>query len=304
MSEKNYDIIIVGAGPAGLTAAIYALRAGKSVLLLEEKAYGGQIVNTPDIENYPGLAHVSGFDFANGLYQQAVDLGAKLKYAKVLGIEDGGAVKTVRTRREELTCSAVILATGAKNRQLGLEREQELTGNGISYCATCDGSFYRGRTVAVNGGGNTALDDAAYLADICEKVYLIHRRDQFRGAASEVERVREKDNIVPVLNSTVTKLIGDRKLSAVEVTDKLTGRKTELPVDGLFVAIGQAPDNRQFENLVDLDPAGYIVSDENCRTRTPGIYVAGDCRTKNVRQLTTAAADGAVAALAAAADIR
>ena len=297
------DLVIIGAGTAGLTAAIYALRAGKSVLLLEAKAYGGQIVNTPDIENYPGIAHISGFDFATGLYEQAVALGARLRYEKALSIEDKGDTKVVHTRKREYPCKAVILATGAKNRPLGLDREEELTGKGISYCATCDGSFFRGRTVAVNGGGNTALEDAAYLADICEKVYLIHRRDEFRGDARDVEKLREKSNVEFILNTVVTALIGQDSLTAVEIMDKTTQEKKELPVDGLFVAIGQMPDNQPFRDLADLDPSGYISAGEDCRTRTPGIFTAGDCRTKNVRQLTTAAADGAVAALAACAEM-
>lgn len=297
------DLVIIGAGTAGLTAAIYALRAGKSVLLLEAKAYGGQIVNTPDIENYPGIAHVSGFDFATGLYEQATALGAKLRYEKALSIEDQGEIKIVRTRKREFPCKAVILATGAKNRALGLEREEELTGKGVSYCATCDGSFFKGKTVAVNGGGNTALEDAAYLADICEKVYLIHRRDEFRGDARDVEKLREKTNVEFVLNATVTALLGEDSLSAIEITDKLTQEKKELKVDGLFVAIGQMPDNQAFRELAELDAAGYISAGEDCRTKTPGIFTAGDCRTKTVRQLTTAAADGAVAALAACAEM-
>lgn len=297
------DLIIVGAGTAGLTAAIYGIRAGKSVLILEAKTYGGQIVNTPDIENYPGLAHVSGFDYATALYEQATGLGAKFRNERVLSVEDKGKTKIVCTRRHEYECRAVILATGAKNRQLGLDREEELVGKGISYCATCDGSFFKGQTVAVNGGGNTALEDAAYLADICQKVYLIHRRDQFRGDAADVEKLREKENVEFVLNASVSGLIGEGHLAGIVVKDKLTGNTREIPVSGLFVAIGQEPDNQAFGNLVQLDPSGYIQAGEDCLTGTPGIYTAGDCRTKKVRQLTTAAADGAVAALAACAEM-
>ena len=297
------DLIIVGAGTAGLTAAIYGIRAGKSVLILEAKTYGGQIVNTPDIENYPGLAHVSGFDYATALYEQATGLGAKFRNERALSVADKGKTKIVRTRRHEYEFRAVILATGAKNRQLGLDREEELVGKGISYCATCDGSFFKGQTVAVNGGGNTALEDAAYLADICQKVYLIHRRDQFRGDAADVEKLREKENVEFVLNASVSGLIGEGHLAGIVVKDKLTGNTREIPVSGLFVAIGQEPDNQAFGNLVQLDPSGYIQAGEDCLTGTPGIYTAGDCRTKKVRQLTTAAADGAVAALAACAEM-
>lgn len=250
------DLIIVGAGTAGLTAAIYGIRAGKSVLILEAKTYGGQIVNTPDIENYPGLAHVSGFDYATALYEQATGLGAKFRNERVLSVEDKGKTKIVCTRRHEYECRAVILATGAKNRQLGLDREEELVGKGISYCATCDGSFFKGQTVAVNGGGNTALEDAAYLADICQKVYLIHRRDQFRGDAADVEKLREKENVEFVLNASVSGLIGEGHLAGIVVKDKLTGNTREIPVSGLFVAIGQEPDNQAFGNLVQLDPSG------------------------------------------------
>ncbi|MBR5420509.1 MAG: thioredoxin-disulfide reductase [Lachnospiraceae bacterium] len=297
-----HDIIIIGAGTAGLSAAIYALRAGKSVLLLEQLSYGGQIINTPEVENYPGIKNISGFDFAQGLYEQATALGAELEYAKVTGITDG-AEKTVHTEGKDYSCRAVIIATGAKNRPLGLPKEQELTGAGVSYCATCDGAFFRGRPVAVNGGGNTALEDALFLSNYCSKVYLIHRRDAFRGEAKQAEQLKAKENVEFVLNATITELVGEEELSAVIVTDKQSGEKRELAVDGLFIAIGQMPDNAAFASLVDLDPAGYVVAAEDCKTRTEGIYAAGDCRTKTVRQLTTAAADGAVAALAACAYI-
>ena len=281
------DIVIIGAGTAGLTAAIYALRAGKSVLLIESQMYGGQIVNTPDIENYPGISHVSGFDFAQGLYDQATAFGAELVYETATAIENEGDHKVVRTASgSSYECKAVILATGAKNRKLGIAREEELTGHGISYCATCDGMFFKGKDVAVAGGGSTALGDAAYLADLCSKVYLIHRRDAFRGVAADVEKLKGKKNV-----------------EGVEVTDKVTGEKRVLPVSALFVAIGQEPDNQPFANVVDLDPKGYISAGESCTTKQPGIFTAGDCRTKTLRQLTTAASDGAVAATAACAYI-
>ena len=298
------DIIIVGAGTAGMSAAIYGLRAGKSVLVFEAAAYGGQIINTPDIENYPGIAHVSGFDFATGLYNQMMDLGAELKFERVTSVEDAGDKKIVRTASNEYEAKAVILATGAKNRPLGLEREQEMIGSGVSYCATCDGMFFRRKDVVVNGGGNTALEDAAFLANYCNKVYLVHRRDAFRGDAAAVKELESKENVEFVLNATVTKILGEKKVEGVEVTDKLTGETRVIEAQGLFVAIGQMPENQAFADLVDLDAGGYIVAGENCLTRTSGIYTAGDCRTKTVRQLTTAAADGAVAALAAAAGIK
>jgi len=298
------DIIIVGAGTAGMSAAIYGLRAGKSVLVFEAAAYGGQIINTPDIENYPGIAHVSGFDFATGLYNQMMDLGAELKFERVTSVEDAGDRKIVRTSSNEYEAKAVILATGAKNRPLGLEREQEMIGSGVSYCATCDGMFFRRKDVVVNGGGNTALEDAAFLANYCNKVYLVHRRDAFRGDAAAVKELESKENVEFVLNATVTKILGEKKVEGVEVTDKLTGETRVIEAQGLFVAIGQMPENQVFADLVDLDAGGYIAAGEDCLTRTSGIYTAGDCRTKTVRQLTTAAADGAVAALAAASGIK
>ncbi len=299
------DIIIIGAGTAGLSAAIYALRAGKSVLLFEQLTYGGQIVNTPEIENYPGIKNISGFDFATGLYEQAEALGAKVEYTKVTGImqtdalSDGGKGFTVSAGDKTYEAKAVILATGAKNRPLGLDRETELIGSGISYCATCDGAFYKNRPVAVNGGGSTALEDALFLSNYCSKVYLIHRRDEFRGEAKLVNRLKEKENVEFILNATVTALFGDDVLTGIEVTDKITGEKKTVTVDGLFIAIGQMPENAAFAPLITLDSAGYIAAGEDCKTNVEGIFVAGDCRTKTVRQLTTAAADGAIAALAA-----
>ena len=295
-----YDMIIVGAGTAGLTAAIYGTRAGKRVLILEQTTYGGQIINTPDIENYPGIAHVSGFEFAKGLYDQAISLGAVYKAEKVTGIADNGKVKIVKTADREYETSAVILATGAKNRPLGLDREQEMVGSGVSYCATCDGAFFRKMDVAVVGGGNTALEDAAFLSNYCNKVYVIHRRDQFRGDEKDVASLRDKDNVKFVLDSVVTGMLGFGMLEGILVKNVKSGASKELKVSGLFIAIGQQPDNQPFADLVELDDQGYIVADESCETGTPGIFAAGDCRTKSVRQLTTAAADGAVAALAAA----
>ncbi len=297
-----YDIIIIGAGTAGLSAAIYGLRAGKKVLVLEQLSYGGQIVNTPEIENYPGIKNISGFDFATGLYEQATALRAEVRYEQVTGIADG-AEKQVTTTEGTYSCKAIIIATGAKNRPLGLEREEELIGGGVSYCATCDGAFYKNRPVAVNGGGNTALEDALFLSNSCSKVYLIHRRDSFRGEAKQVEQLKAKENVEFVLNATVTALLGEDQVEGVEVTDKITGEKRTLQVDGLFIAIGQMPENAVFAPLIKLDEAGYVVAGEDCRTNVEGIYAAGDCRTKTVRQLTTAAADGAVAALAACAYI-
>ncbi len=294
------DVLIIGAGPAGLAAAIYVQRAGKKALLLEEYSYGGQIINTPEIENYPGIAKISGFDFATNLYQQAINLGAELVFEKAVEIEDKNDKKIVKGSQGNLyEAKAVIIATGAKNRHLGINKEEELIGRGISYCATCDGAFFKGKDVAVNGGGNTALSDALFLSDYCNKVYLIHRRDEFRGEAGNLEALRKKDNVEFILNSSVSSLLGEEKLEGLELTHKLTGEKRQIKVSGLFVAIGQEPANEDFKNVTDLDKAGYIFAGEDMRTKTAGIFTAGDCRTKEVRQLTTAASDGAVAALMA-----
>ena len=295
------DVLIIGAGPAGLSAAVYVQRAGKSATVLEAMTFGGQIVNTPEVENYPGIKKISGFDFAMSLYEQATELGAEIVFDKAERIEqaEGPLWRVVTASGASYEAKAVILATGAKNRKLGLEREGELTGRGVSYCATCDGAFFKGKPVAVNGGGNTALEDAMFLSNYCEKVYVIHRREGFRGEPKTLEALRAKENVEFVLNATVTRLLGEGKLSGVEVTDKNTGDVRELSVEGLFVAIGQEPENHGFENVAALDPLGYISAGEDCLTATPGIFTAGDCRTKAVRQLTTAASDGAVAALAA-----
>lgn len=296
---KKYDIVIVGAGTAGLSAAIYAVRAGKSVIVLEATTHGGQIVNTPEVENYPGIKKISGFEFANNLYEQAKSLGAEVVYEKVIGIEVNGEEKIVHTAKEDYQAKAVILATGAKNRPLGLEHEKEWIGAGISYCATCDGMFYRGKDVAVAGGGNTALEDAIFLTNYCRKVYIIHRRDAFRGEEKLLQTLKEKPNVEFVLNANITRLIGEDGVDGVEVEDKNTHEKRVLDVMGLFVAIGQMPENSEFINVVDLDKGGYIEAKEDCKTKTKGIFTAGDCRTKKVRQLATAASDGAIAALAA-----
>lgn len=308
-----YDIIIIGAGTAGLSAAIYAVRAGKTVLVLEAKYYGGQIINTPEVENYPGIKKVSGFEFATNLYEQAVELGAEVKYERVIKISDEDVesnvenednndkdrVKLVFTDENEYKCKSIIIATGAKNRKLGLENEEKFTGAGVSYCATCDGAFFKGKTVAVAGGGNTALEDAGFLANYCEKVYVIHRREQFRGEEKLVDKLKIKENVEFVLNSEVVGLKGSDRLEVVEIYNKVLKEKKELEVAGLFIAIGQVPDNKAFSDVIDIDEVGYITASENCKTKIEGIFTAGDCRTKKVRQLTTAAADGAVAGLAA-----
>ena len=291
-----HDLIIIGAGPAGLTSAIYARRAGKSVLLLEALSYGGQIINTPDIENYPAESHISGFELATKMFDQATALGAETLFKKAVGIEDRGDFKEVMTEDGSFTARAVIIATGSRSKSLGLPLEKELTGRGVSYCATCDGAFFRKKTVAVVGGGNTALKDALYLSGLAEKVYLIHRRDAFRGDEVRLARLRERPNVSFILRSVVTRLYENGgMLSAIELEDA-DGKSSELPVNGLFVAVGREPENGAFAGLLELDEAGYAEAGENCRTKTPGVFVAGDNRKKDVRQLVTATADGAVAA--------
>lgn len=293
------DIIIVGAGPAGLSAAIYARRAGMNTVVYEAESYGGQIINTPEIENYPAIAKISGFDFADGLYKQAEALGAEIKFDKVTEIkpvEGGFEVATEYSGTEN--CKAVVLAVGAKNRHMGIAREEELTGKGVSYCATCDGAFYKGKTVAVTGGGNTAVEDAIYLCGMAEKVYLVHRRNEFRAEETLVNAAKAIENLEFVTPYVVKELKGEPKLSSVVLENREDGSEKKLTVDGLFVAIGQEPATASFKDLVTLS-GGYIEAGEDCKTNIPGIFAAGDGRTKKVRQLTTACADGAVAALAA-----
>lgn len=290
-----YDIIIVGAGPAGLTAAIYARRSSKKVLVLEAKSYGGQIINTLDIENYPVEEHISGFDFAIKLYNQAKHLGAEIVFEKVTNISDCKSYKEVTTDKNSYQAKTIILATGSENRKLGISLEDELIGKGISYCATCDGAFYKKKNVAVVGGGNTALEDALYLSDIAENVYLIHRRDSFRGEDSTVQHLNEKDNVHFIYNSTVTKLHAKERLESIEVTNH-DGSIQIIDVSGLFVAVGRIPENQNFAKIIQLDDAGYIIASENCHTNVEGIYVAGDNRVKDLRQLVTATSDGAIAA--------
>lgn len=295
-----YDIIIIGGGPAGLTAAVYALRAGKSVLVLEKAALGGQITWSPKVENFPSVVSISGSELGDRMAEQAMAQGAEIELEEVTGIEDCGDHRKV-------TCDfgasylgrAVILATGAKPRMLGVEREEELVGAGVGYCAVCDGAFFKGLPVAVNGGGNSALQDAMLLSETSSRVYLVHRRDSFRGEEKLVAALQEKDNVEFVLNARITRLLGGDELKGIVVEQN--GAEREIAVDGLFVAIGHEPDNAAFAAFTDLDARGYADSGEDCLTRTPWLFVAGDCRAKKIHQLTTAVADGAVAALAACA---
>jgi len=290
-----YDLIIVGAGPSGLTAALYALRANKKVLILEAKSYGGQIINANKIENYPALPNVSGFDYATALYNQVTELGLEIKYEAVLRVDKD---KNVTTKEGTYQGKAVILATGAEHRKLGLDKETDYIGRGISYCATCDGNFYKNKIVAVVGGGNTALTDALYLSDIAKKVYVIHRRDTFKCDEKYLKDAKKKGNIEFILNSNVVKLNGNEFLESIEIKDK-RDMITKLEIDGLFIAIGQEPRNQIFADLIKVNEDGYIESSDGVHTNIDGIYVAGDARRKELRQLVTAVSDGATSATTA-----
>ena len=294
-----YDIGIIGGGTAGMTAAIYAQRAGKRTVIIEAMNYGGQITSSPNVENYPGIASVGGAEFSMNLLDQAMKLGAETELEQVTGIREEDGIKVIETEGKEYPCRTVIIATGVTHRHLGLEKEDKLVGAGVSYCATCDGAFFKGRDVAVIGGGNTALQDAEFLSNYCNKVYLVHRRDEFRGEAGLVEPLKRKENVEFVLSATVKELVGEHVVEGLVLNNKKTGEDFQISVSGVFAAIGQVPENQAFAGLVRLDESGFVEASEDCVTSCEGIFAAGDCRTKEVRQLTTAAADGAVAALAA-----
>ena len=293
-----YDIIIIGGGPAGLTAATYAGRAGKTVLVIEKDAFGGQISWSPKVENFPGSLSIAGVELGDRLLEQAMAQGAEAELEEVVAVERDGDGFTLRCLSgASFRGRSLIIATGARPRLLGLPRERELTGSGVCFCAVCDGAFYKGQSVAVNGGGNSALQDAMLLSDGCKRVYLVHRRDSFRGEAKLAEALRARDNVELVLEAEIKELLGEDELTGIVVEQR--GERRTLPVTGLFVAIGHAPDNGRFSALMELDGKGYAASGESCLTGTPGVFTAGDCRAKQVRQLTTAMADGSVAALAA-----
>ena len=290
-----YDIIIVGAGPAGLTAAIYALRSNKKVLVLEKETIGGQMSSSPLIENYPGFLSISGSELANNLYSQVLELGGEVELEEVLSIEFG-EIKTITTDMGKYEARAIILATGAKYRKLGLEKEDEFIGKGISFCVACDGAFYRDKTVAVIGGGNSAIINAITLSDICEKVYVVQNLDKLSAEASLINKLNEKKNIEIIYNATVQEIIGDNNLNGIVISINNT-EKRKLEIDGMFISIGLVPQNEFIKDTVTLDNYGYIKSDAECVTNIEGVFVAGDCKTKNVRQITTATADGSIAAI-------
>lgn len=282
-----YDLIIIGAGPAGLTAAIYAQRANLKTLILEKETIGGQISSSPLVENYPGFKQISGMELSNNFFEQAMSLGADFEVEEVLKIENG-KIKKVITDQNTYECKSIIIATGAHHRKLGLENEEELIGRGVHYCATCDGAFYKDKTVAVIGGANTAVTSAIYLSSLCKKVYLIYRKNTLKCEKALLEKLETKENVEILYNTNVTKLIGN-PLEKIVLNEN-----EELNVDGMFICIGSEPKAVELENL-NLDESGYIIS-EDCLTNNEGIFVAGDVRTKTVRQVTTATNDGTIAA--------
>ena len=293
-----YDIIVIGAGPAGLTAAIYARRAEKSVLVLEKETFGGQITHSPKVENYPGFIQMSGNEFAEKLIEQALHLEAEIELDEAKAIEDHGDYKRVICENGSFDGRTVIIATGSKHRQLGVARENDFVGAGVSYCAVCDGAFYRGKSVAVIGGGNTALQEAVMLSDICSKVTLVQNLAFFTGEQKLLDQLKTKDNVFFITSSVVDALNGEDELTGITIRNTDTNETTDLTVDGIFVAIGQVPENEPFRAIAPLNDWGYIVSDEACVIGN-GVFAAGDCRTKQVRQIATAISDGAVAAVAA-----
>lgn len=298
--EKIYDCVIVGGGPAGLTSAIYLARAGKKCLVLERETPGGQMVNTTLIENYPGFKSITGTDLSLAMKDQVESLGVKIVQSDVLSYDLHGEIKSLRTYMGLIQTKTVILALGASNRQLECQGERRYIGNGVSFCATCDGSLYANKTVAVVGGGNTAFTDVIYLSNICKKVYIIHRRDAFRAddiLIKKVDELASANKVEYLLNTTIVDITGKEKVNAIDILNKLTGETKTLLIDGVFVAIGRTPDTALLQDLIELDSSGYIVTDSDMKTSLPGVFAAGDARVKKLRQIVTATSDGAIAAL-------
>ena len=295
--EKKYDVIVLGGGPAGYTAAMYTARAGLSTLVIEKLFAGGQMTQTPNIENYPGIPQgIDGVLLGMNFQAGAQNAGVQTLNAEVTAVKLQGEEKILTTAKGDFVGRTVIIATGAGHKHLGIDREWELTGKGVTYCATCDGMFYRGKTVAVVGGGNSAASEALVLSRIAKKVYLIHRRDSLKASRSYNEPLQQAENVEFIWNSQVSELLGQEKLSGVKLRDVFSGQEQELQMDGLFISIGRQPATELFRGQLELDANGYIVADESTRTSIPGVYAVGDVRTKEVRQIVTAAADGAVAA--------
>ena len=289
-----YDVIIIGSGPAGLSAAIYAQRAKLATLVIEKAPMsGGQILNTYEVDNYPGIPGVGGFDLGSKFRAHADALGCSFVTAEVREIQEEEGKKKIVTEKETYETKTLILATGATHRKLGVPGEEELMGMGVSYCATCDGAFFKGKTTAVIGGGDVALEDALFLARLCEKVYLVHRRDEFRGAKVLQERVIETENIEVVWDSVVEEIQGEDMVEKISIYNKKKEEKSELEVQGVFIAVGIQPNTEIYRNLVKMDEGGYIIAGEDGVTQTKGVFAAGDLRTKQLRQVITAASDGA-----------
>ncbi len=293
------DIIVVGGGVAGMTAALNALRNGKSVLLLEQETIGGQIATSPKVENLPSITQISGSDFTDKLFEQITNLGASFELETVEKIEKNGDVFAVKTDYQTHECKVVVLANGVKHRHIGIDREEELLGKGVYYCAICDGAFYKDQEVALIGDANSALQYAIMLAGICKKVKLYTLFDKFFGDDILVKAVKSKDNIEITMGVSLVEFLGEEKLTGLKFKQTYGEETFTVDVPAVFIAIGQVPNNKSFENLVELDKNGYYVSDESCTTKTPGVFVAGDCRAKKMRQVTTAVADGAICGISA-----
>lgn len=295
-----YDLIIIGSGPAGLSAAIYGKRAGFDLLVVEKAPMsGGQVLNTYEVDNYLGMPHINGFDMGMQFRAHADKLGINFQEGEVVSIEDQGDRKLVIIGKEVLETKAAILATGAQHAHLDVPGEEKLTGMGVSYCATCDGAFFKGKTVAVVGGGDVALEDAVYLARTCEKVYLIHRRDELRGAQVLQQELKELPNVEFLYSHTVTEIQGEDAVENLKIKNLKTGEISDLAVSGIFVAVGIHPDTELVKNMVECDENGYVLAGEDCVTNVAGLYAAGDIRRKPIRQIVTAVADGANAAVSA-----
>lgn len=291
-----YDIIIVGGGPAGMTAAIYGASARKKVLILEKDSMGGKILKTNKIKNYPGFEEISGFDYSNNLFNQVKKLGVEVKFEEVLKINKD---KSIITNKSKYNAGAIIIATGSKNKTLNILNEDKFLGKGISYCATCDGMFFKGKNIAIVGGGNSSISEALYLSNIVKNLYVIYRQKEFKFDSIDLETLKKKDNVTFIFNSTVSKLNGNEFMESITVKNNEDNNESEISVDGLFISIGFTPLSSLCEEILELSDNGYILSNEECTTNIDGVFVAGDVRKKSVRQLTTACSDGTIAAIKA-----
>lgn len=293
---KNYDVIIIGGGPAGMTSALYSLRAGRTVLILEKENFGGQIANSPRVENFPSIKEISGLDLSNNLFEQILELGAEFELEEVIELTKENDIFTVKTNYNSYTSKVVIIATGVSHRKMGIAREDELAGKGVSYCAVCDGAFYKDKEVAVIGDANTAIQYSILLTNYCKKVYICTLFDKFFGDRIIVDTLKKKQNIEIIHNISLIELLGEKELNGLVFENTITKEKLQINVDAAFIAIGQIPHNDIFSSLVDLEK-GYIITNERKETKTKGLYAIGDCTKKEIRQLTTATSDGSIAAI-------